>query len=639
MRHLLKFVSVLFKTVTAAVALLAVALSLFLGICARRIPDALSQRIEDALCTDSICVRFDTAAFSLSDGFTFNHVRLYARGMLGPPLIETDRLHLDFSFRFGRPIAESIDTVIFEGLDFAELPDFDRIGALLVDAAKEAENAPEDAPVSAYAWLTRPIDFRIIGFNLLGTRVDDVDARASLRGETFYFRDLHMAWKGRDWQEHASGEFIFDHERNSFKFTLEGHATPPPLYPIFRAVGAEGVVDVCEDFSDYNGPLETKFELSLDGGDAPLEIALALRGGGFRYLGMPIPFARARITYSEGGVPGLVRVSGLYAEHETGSARAHIEIDPDFTRVTIDVKSTVAAPVITTVAKLPPELASNILASVVFDVPPKMSVSGTFDISDDSDAIDLHGHVKADDRFYVVGVPVDAAEGDFAITEKSFSLPDLSGRAFGGTVTGGVFLAEMPGPTNQDWFVRGVGEGSQLGFGDFCRDLFGITNSFGGTLNGTFDLSAPLEKGAFPEGSGRMEVRQGVIARIPLFAGFTDYLARSIPGVESMVTQSDISLSFTCRDGGFHTDDLLVEGGFFSLRAAGDYYDSDNSLNFTATARLFREKTLAGRFVRLIAFPFSKLLEFRVYGTPDAPEWRYIGLLDRLFNALGFGGE
>ncbi len=634
MRSFLKFMSGLVKVVLCMIGLLVVVLALFLNACSRRVPDALARRIEDALCTDAICVRFDTAAFNLFEGITFNRMRLYARGMLGQPLVEVDSLHVGLTLRFGSSIPECIDSLSLRGLDFAEFPDFDRLGGLLADTA---EDAGDDPGSSAYSWMMRPIDLDIRDFNFLGTRIETVTSRVTLRGRIFHFDDFRLHWAGENWPEHAIGELTHNIDEGSFRFSLDGYATPKPLYPIFHAIGANGVVRFCEDFSNFHSPLETKFELLQRDMASPTEIKVSLDGGGFDYLGMPLAHARAVVTYSEGGIRNQVKVKSLFAEHGTGVVSGDMELDPDCECLSMNLKSTVAVPVVARViSDFNAELASNVVAAISFDAPPTITASGKVSL-DGSETVDLRGHITSVHPFTVIDVPVESADSDYALTEKYCDFPNMSASAFGGMVTGLVHLAEIPGTTNQEWMVHGVGEGTGLKFGDFCRDLFAYTNSFGGVLNGTFDLSAPLERGAFPTGFGHARVHDGIIARIPLFAGFTDYLAENIPGIDTVVTQSDLSGDFVCTNRQFRTENLLVEGGFFSMRASGRYRDIDHSLDFVAKVRLLREKTLAGKLIRIVTFPFNKFLEFRVFGTAEEPRWAYIGILDRVIDI--FRGE
>ncbi|HOM58852.1 MAG TPA: hypothetical protein PK770_03215, partial [Kiritimatiellia bacterium] len=56
-----------------------------------------------------------------------------------------------------------------------------------------------------------------------------------------------------------------------------------------------------------------------------------------------------------------------------------------------------------------------------------------------------------------------------------------------------------------------------------------------------------------------------------------------------------------------------------------------DKLDFTVRVSIFRQKTIAGRIVRLMTLPFSRLLlEFRVFGTLEQPEWTYVNLIERI---------
>jgi hypothetical protein len=47
--------------------------------------------------------------------------------------------------------------------------------------------------------------------------------------------------------------------------------------------------------------------------------------------------------------------------------------------------------------------------------------------------------------------------------------------------------------------------------------------------------------------------------------------------------------------------------------------------------RIFRNDSVIGRLANPITWTFSKLLlEFRVYGSINDPQWKYISVLERL---------
>jgi hypothetical protein len=136
-------------------------------------------------------------------------------------------------------------------------------------------------------------------------------------------------------------------------------------------------------------------------------------------------------------------------------------------------------------------------------------------------------------------------------------------------------------------------------------------------------------------GEGHVTIRNGVIHRMKIFAGLTDYLTRTVPGISSLVDQSSGSMDFTIRDGVLHTDNLLLEGNIFSISGKGTYNIATDKLDFTVRANIFKQKTIAGRISRLITLPFTRLLlEFKVFGELENPDWSYVSIIEKITEGL-----
>jgi hypothetical protein len=57
----------------------------------------------------------------------------------------------------------------------------------------------------------------------------------------------------------------------------------------------------------------------------------------------------------------------------------------------------------------------------------------------------------------------------------------------------------------------------------------------------------------------------------------------------------------------------------------------EDKIDITARVRIFRNDSVIGRLANPITWTFSKLLlEFRVYGSINDPQWKYISVLERL---------
>jgi len=132
-------------------------------------------------------------------------------------------------------------------------------------------------------------------------------------------------------------------------------------------------------------------------------------------------------------------------------------------------------------------------------------------------------------------------------------------------------------------------------------------------------------------GRGKIRVTEGRLAQMRLFMGLTDYLASNVPGVASLVNQSQASLDYTVTNGVFHSNNIFIEGDVFSIKATGSYDIPADKLDFTVRLQLLKNESFLGKIVQPVLFPFSKLLlEFKVTGTAEDPKWNYISVIDRI---------
>ena len=158
-----------------------------------------------------------------------------------------------------------------------------------------------------------------------------------------------------------------------------------------------------------------------------------------------------------------------------------------------------------------------------------------------------------------------------------------------------------------------------------------------GAIFGDVTLSGPLQTNISSRicGSGHIECRDGHLAQMKVFAGLTDYLAKHVPGIASFVNQSRGSLDFTITNGIFRTENIRIDGGFFSIQSAGTYDIPNDKLDFAARVTFTKNDGFFAKLATPITWPFANLtkmlLDFKIFGSLDNPEWKYNkSIMDRL---------
>jgi hypothetical protein len=233
-------------------------------------------------------------------------------------------------------------------------------------------------------------------------------------------------------------------------------------------------------------------------------------------------------------------------------------------------------------------------------------------------------------------IPVKDVTADFAVKGDSALFGNVRGSSVGGGKISGEIGFFYPGgmATSTLFSARATFSGIKL---TDLSPVFGFSESRQGLVAGNVSLVGRASERTLAtlNGEGNLRVTDSVISRTPLFAGFTDYLARNVPGVASLVNQSAGSMAFTVEDGILRTESLLIEGDLFSMRGRGTCDLDTEKLDFIMRANIFKERTFAGRITHLVTLPFTRLLlEFKVYGTFDKTEWSYVNIVEKITDGL-----
>jgi len=135
-------------------------------------------------------------------------------------------------------------------------------------------------------------------------------------------------------------------------------------------------------------------------------------------------------------------------------------------------------------------------------------------------------------------------------------------------------------------------------------------------------------------GEGHVEVRGGQIMRMRGFKGLLALLAEKVPGVSWFTDTTQASCDYVIENGVVKTDNIYIEGSVFSIKMYGSFDAVKDSLDFTVRVQFTKRDSFMGKILHPLAWPFTKLLlEFRLSGSTDNPEWEYISVIDRVVEA------
>ena len=137
------------------------------------------------------------------------------------------------------------------------------------------------------------------------------------------------------------------------------------------------------------------------------------------------------------------------------------------------------------------------------------------------------------------------------------------------------------------------------------------------------------------DGYGHFEVKNGRIMRMRGFQGMIALLAEKVPGVAWFTDATQASGDYVIEKGVLKTDNIYIEGTFFSIKIYGELNLMTGKLDFTVRVQFAKRESLVGAVLHPLTWPFTKLLlEFQLQGTTKNPEWKYISVVDRVLDQI-----
>ena len=136
-------------------------------------------------------------------------------------------------------------------------------------------------------------------------------------------------------------------------------------------------------------------------------------------------------------------------------------------------------------------------------------------------------------------------------------------------------------------------------------------------------------------GSGHVTVKNGHLMRMKGFKGLIDAMPSIAPAVTWFTDSTQASGDYVIENGVVRTDNFYIEGTLFSIKMYGWFDAARNTQDFTVRVQFAKSDSVVGKILHPLTWPFTKLLlEVKLTGTPEKPEWKYVSVVDRVVEAV-----
>ena len=605
-----------------------------------RLPQGVLERISAACSSSNVVFRIQSICVRAPSRIRINGIRMFCRNRPDVrPFLSIERTDVQLSFaRLPWRIENIVKSVTITSLKMPRLPEGYYIPDSIefpgsYDFTETNESVELDLPDFT------PFSLTLIDPDILDLRAKEVTvSEVSSEGDVLRFSGICVKFPDRDVPMEVTGDCEVNIPAQRVFGSVHGQARQPNIRPMLQALDITNCYQFIDAFTGVTVPVDAgcRFDVNLRNSDLHLFLDLHPTGGA--YHGVPLKTAQGNVdvrVFVRGHCQNAhITVGPINASLADGSSMTgtvFYENTNDIGYVTFrNVTSSTSLSNALAVADV---LTDGTLDCLQPETPPSITLNGILAVDPAHAATNhLDGTLEfKKGRFF--DIPLSKAKTGFKLRSDTVSFTDARATtAHGGTISGTGHIS-FPGFDSERATFRVSINGKAIPLEDVA-DAFGKdANGPNGKLSGTLSFDAPLTTALVSRVNGKasVSISDGRIARIKLFAGLTDYLAKAVPGISALVDQSTAEMDCTISNGVLRTSKLLVYGDVFKITGEGTYSMPEDNLDFTARVRLFKNDSILGKITNPITWTFSKLLlEFKVYGPIDNPKWKYVSVVDRL---------
>jgi hypothetical protein len=460
------------------------------------------------------------------------------------------------------------------------------------------------------------MELRLEDVDLLGMDVRRAQARVRMDGGGVAFSGVDIGVGDEVHAGTLQGEVAWTAD-GSVVGRLATRIDPHAVHSFMRECGWD-ISAVLDRFSFHGEPpvIDMTFEVPASTGRVSV-VGGRFQASQFAYQGAAIGFANIAWKHEWGGGRRRLMLNPMVLVIAGQSVTGGVTIDLERGWVEGEAVSTVEFPTLVRLIGLPTGW-----------------LPGNWTVGSQERVYAKGRYAYGDRALTAMEVAVEGRDlnlGRYPLDEVSFKwwmrgvtneVTDIRGRIAGGSFTGAAqFVPDAVEAGRLRYRVKGEILHAELS-SVLAMVSSGVVTGIEGNVYGNIELAGVTGvAGQGVVGRGEVNIRSGRIFSIPLFGGLTRALTSRFPGVDMLVLQREARATFEVGGGKVSSHDLRLDGDVFAVEADGAC-GLDGVLGFVVKVRPATERKVIGPAIRTLAFPFSKLLEFKLEGTLSKPEWK-----------------
>lgn len=590
----------------------------------QKLPHFAVERLTERLSTDRLEIACDDVFFGFRHGFRVSGVRIYDKSdpdFRRKPIASIRNVHYDFIRR----------RLWACGLKYDRLPEGYYGGETSFSPPASVDFGIPDI---------KGVEAVIESSEILGLTPDRVraDIYASSADRRVLLDNIVIMLPGKDSDTVLRGYAELNLRTQKIKSSLDGTATQRQIRPFLQVLEIQCALPYMDAFTDIVVPVEAHadFDVDIYSGDIGILLDLAVPKMG-KYNSVPMAYAKGGIKFhskaDEDGRRVSVKVVLPSAEDNDGrrlSGWIAIDDFSDKFKIRYDVKTGLR---FDDALKIADFMDPAMLDFIKFEDAPAITVKGVSGTSVEHLSLnDIQGEISAAGGV-LDGFKFSSVNGVYSFKEDIFAInAELTGIRGGKAKFESTVFCEKFNENSAHFALKGTYRDGSLE--ELAEALSFDLGQRQGEIDIDLDITGDIVSNLWEtvDGNGSVRISNGRLARMKLFSGLTELMAERVPGVSFLVDQTQASADFTFTNGVFRTENLYIEGGLVSVKGWGSYDIARDNLDFVARVQFMKKESIAGKILHPLTYPITKLLlEFRVLGPLDNPNWEYIQITDRIF--------
>ena len=607
------------------------------------VPQRLLRRITDSVSDGDLLVSAESASFRLSYGLRIRNLRVFDRKKpASDPIVAASLVDVQINFWELPWRRETIlKHVTVTDLKYPRLGD----GYYIPDSIEfpgQPDFKEKNEPITLDLPTIHPFQLTLIHPNILDVTPKFVDIpHVEFTEKSMVARGIHLQWIDSEALMTLDGECAMDLDAQLVRGRVHGLARQSNILPLLKALEITNSYAFIESFTKVEQPVVASCDFNVNLRNNDLNILLDLHPTGGCYNQVPLRNADGKVditvfvrdTFQNAHIV-VGPIDAYLADGKTMKGTICYDNTNDIGYVTFkDIHSTTSLSNALAVADV---MNDGTLDCLSLSTPPTITLDGRLAVDPTYAATNFLDGTLAFDKGTFFSIPLSKASTEFHVRGTDVTFSNARATApHGGTITGEGRISIPEFKQEKASFSVSV-KCASVPLTDFA-DIFKFdVGDKHGTIFGNATLSGPLQTNLSSRisGQGHIECRNGHLAQMKVFAGLTDYLAKHVPGIASFVNQSRGSLDFSITNGIFRTDNIHIDGGFFSIISSGTYDIPNDKLDFSARVTLTKNDGFFATLATPITWPFANLskmlLDFKIFGSLEKPDWKYNkSLMDR----------